>query len=145
MKKLTKLFLAFTLLFGSTVTLKETKVEATEIQPYANVSTFNREIGTTVWVSVSDGNTTEYTNVRVYGTYTHNINGTSQYPTNIDMFVQLDSTKSHTGKDTLLAGNFKVELVDVEYSCASGKLVIKCYIGVQKGSTYKLNTKTISV
>ena len=143
-KKITKLLLAASLVFSYMVCLNmnNTKVNASEIQPRAQI--INREINDEVFVRITDGDTWEYARVVVMGTYTHNKNGSSEWPTNISIRVVLGRSYESSSMDSEL-GTFDIELSNIRYSCSNNRLVINCDISAETFGNYYSNPVTIRI
>ena len=147
-KKITKILLAASLAFScmTCLNINNTNVNASEIQPRAQLSSFERSINKKDWVKITDGNTWEYARVSIVGTYTHNISNGSEYITNRNIQVTVKSKSFLVQlEDDDYKGNFDLWISHLEYGCSNGKLDVEFTIYAQRGFDVEMNYASYSL
>ena len=126
----------------------EVKAEDNYIQPYASV--INREIDIEREYALHLTNeSTQFVKIYLKGTYTHNISGTNEYPTNINLVCKEKYKWSYPlgVEDGTVVGIYQVSVDSVSYTAKDRKLVATVVIKLKSTETSNVGyfTRTITV
>ena len=147
-KKITKLLLAASLAFSCMVCLNfnNKEVKASEVQPRAQV--INRSVNKEYEYCLHlEDEPSEYVKIYVRGTYTHNINGSSEYLTNVNIYVDTvyDWSYPYGVEDGTVAGTYEVEVIQTSYKAVNKKLQVTFTIALSSDEGYDTFIKTVTL
>lgn len=123
--KLMNGLLSACMFLSSAIVMNEMKAEAIEVQPYAQIINRDVDYDSEYFVQVENG-PVEYAMVLIHGTYQHNINGSTSFPSNINISVTLKRSTSYTDQGIgATTGSYRLSIQNINYSTSGSKLIIK--------------------